>query len=93
MLGLDSGTTNSAKVGDKEDNMSEKQYTLTASNGNRKSHVSIVADDDNEAVWEALWIILSKAHKYSDNGLLWARGLIVLSDNEGNEIKRMAEKV
>lgn len=73
--------------------MSEKQYTLTASNDNRESRVPFIADSDNEAVWEAVMIILAKAHKHSAEGLLWARGLIVLADDEGNEIKRMAEKV
>lgn len=66
-----------------------KRYTVTATLGSETETETLYEVNETEATFSAMAFILNTA--VASN--LWAKGEIVLTDTEGNEIRRMEAKV
>lgn len=76
----------------------QQQYTLKATYRGKTSTLRFYADNDDEATFTALTEVLNNAcptvgEKRTDKHTIWAKGLIVLTDSTGNEVRRMEAKV
>lgn len=76
----------------------QQQYTLKATYRGKTSTVRFHADNDDEATFEALMMVLVRAcpsvgEERKAKHTIWAKGLIVLTDSTGKEVRRMEAKV
>lgn len=66
-------------------------YTLTASAGFKIERIELIEDNDTDAIFAAIAHILDTA-AVGPNRMLWARGEIILFNQDGEIIKRMEAK-
>lgn len=76
----------------------QQQYTLTATHLGTRRVVRFYADNDDEATFEAVTEVMFRAcplvgEERKDKHIVWAKGLIVLTDSTGKEVRRMEAKV
>lgn len=75
-----------------------QRYTLSASYEGKTVTVYFYDDDDNDATFTAIGEVLNRScpkvgEKRTAKHTVWAKGLIVLTDSEGNEVRRMEARV